>query len=62
MATRITTRFTAQSTAAEVVEGVDLTGKRVIVTGGGAGIGVETARACGRPPRRPSPADLSASA
>jgi NADP-dependent 3-hydroxy acid dehydrogenase YdfG len=44
MATRITTRFTAQSTAAEVVEGVDLTGKRVIVTGGGAGIGVETAR------------------
>lgn len=45
MAIRITTPFTAQSTAAEVVEGADLTGKRAIVTGGAAGIGVETARA-----------------
>jgi NAD(P)-dependent dehydrogenase (short-subunit alcohol dehydrogenase family) len=45
MATRITTPFTAQSTAAEVALGIDLTGKRVIVTGGAAGIGVETARA-----------------
>ncbi|WP_036323033.1 SDR family NAD(P)-dependent oxidoreductase [Microbispora sp. ATCC PTA-5024] len=42
---RITTPFTAQSTAAEVVEGVDLTGRRVVVTGGASGIGVETARA-----------------
>jgi NAD(P)-dependent dehydrogenase (short-subunit alcohol dehydrogenase family) len=42
---RITTRFTAASTAAEVVHGVDLTGVRAIVTGGSSGIGVETARA-----------------
>ncbi|GAA4181052.1 SDR family NAD(P)-dependent oxidoreductase [Streptosporangium oxazolinicum] len=43
--THITTPFTATSTAAEVVDGVDLTGRRVIVTGGASGIGVETARA-----------------
>jgi NAD(P)-dependent dehydrogenase (short-subunit alcohol dehydrogenase family) len=43
--TPITTSFTAQSTAAEVVDGIDLTGRRVIVTGGASGIGVETARA-----------------
>jgi NAD(P)-dependent dehydrogenase (short-subunit alcohol dehydrogenase family) len=42
---RITTPFGAESTAAEVVDGVDLTGKRAIVTGGASGIGVETARA-----------------
>jgi NAD(P)-dependent dehydrogenase (short-subunit alcohol dehydrogenase family) len=41
----ITTPFGAESTAAEVIEGLDLTGKRVIVTGGASGIGVETARA-----------------
>ncbi|MEV0969677.1 SDR family NAD(P)-dependent oxidoreductase [Microtetraspora glauca] len=41
----ITTSFTAESTAAEVVDGIDLTGRRVIVTGGASGIGVETARA-----------------
>jgi NAD(P)-dependent dehydrogenase (short-subunit alcohol dehydrogenase family) len=41
----ITTPFGAQSTAAEVVAGVDLTGRRAIVTGGASGIGVETARA-----------------
>ena len=41
----ITTPFTAQSTAAEVVDGIDLTGRRVIVTGGASGIGIETARA-----------------
>jgi NAD(P)-dependent dehydrogenase (short-subunit alcohol dehydrogenase family) len=45
MTTRITTPFNAESTAAEVVTGVDLTGRRVIVTGGASGIGVETARA-----------------
>ncbi|MFC6084721.1 SDR family NAD(P)-dependent oxidoreductase [Sphaerisporangium aureirubrum] len=45
MTARITTPFTAQSTAAEVVEGVDLTGRRAVVTGGASGIGVETARA-----------------
>src|SRR3954453_15418011 len=43
--TRITTPFGATSTAAEVVAGVDLSGKRAIVTGGASGIGVETARA-----------------
>ena len=43
--TRITTPFTAESTAAEVVDGIDLTGRRAIVTGGASGIGVETARA-----------------
>src|SRR5207237_6659454 len=42
---RITTPFGAQSTAAEVVAGIDLTGRRAIVTGGASGIGVETARA-----------------
>jgi NAD(P)-dependent dehydrogenase (short-subunit alcohol dehydrogenase family) len=42
---RITTPFGAQSTAAEVIAGIDLTGKRAIVTGGASGIGVETARA-----------------
>ena len=42
---RITTSFGAQSTAAEVIAGVDLSGKRAIVTGGSSGIGVETARA-----------------
>ncbi|SEL81889.1 SDR family NAD(P)-dependent oxidoreductase [Streptacidiphilus jiangxiensis] len=42
---RLTTPFGAESTAAEVVAGVDLTGRRVVVTGGASGIGVETARA-----------------
>src|SRR5207253_2471939 len=41
----IKTPFGFDSTAAEVVEGVDLSGKRAIVTGGSSGIGVETARA-----------------
>jgi NAD(P)-dependent dehydrogenase (short-subunit alcohol dehydrogenase family) len=43
--TLIGTPFTAESTAADVVEGIDLTGRRAIVTGGASGIGVETARA-----------------
>jgi NAD(P)-dependent dehydrogenase (short-subunit alcohol dehydrogenase family) len=42
---RITTPFDAESTAADVVAGIDLTGRRAIVTGGSSGIGVETARA-----------------
>jgi NAD(P)-dependent dehydrogenase (short-subunit alcohol dehydrogenase family) len=42
---RITTPFGAQSTAAEVIAGIDLRGTRAIVTGAGSGIGVETARA-----------------
>ena len=41
----ITTPFNAESTAAEVVAGIDLNGHRVIVTGGASGIGIETARA-----------------
>jgi NAD(P)-dependent dehydrogenase (short-subunit alcohol dehydrogenase family) len=42
---RIQTPFGFDSTAAEVIEGIDLSGKRAIVTGGSSGIGVETARA-----------------
>jgi NAD(P)-dependent dehydrogenase (short-subunit alcohol dehydrogenase family) len=42
---RIRTPFGAESTAAEVVEAIDLSGKRAIVTGSASGIGVETARA-----------------
>ena len=43
--TRFTTPFNAESTAAEVIAGVDLSGRRAIVTGAASGIGVETARA-----------------
>lgn len=43
--TRIETPFGFSSTAEEVAEGIDLTGRRAIVTGGASGIGVETARA-----------------
>ncbi|HEX3647108.1 MAG TPA: SDR family NAD(P)-dependent oxidoreductase [Pseudonocardiaceae bacterium] len=42
---RITTPFGAQSTAAEVILGVGLGGRRAVVTGGSSGIGTETARA-----------------
>ncbi|GAB2979380.1 SDR family NAD(P)-dependent oxidoreductase [Saccharothrix stipae] len=45
MTEHITTPFDADSTAAEVVAGIDLTGRRAVVTGGASGIGVETARA-----------------
>ena len=38
-------KFHAKSSALEVIEGHDLTGKEAIVTGGAAGIGVETVRA-----------------
>src|SRR5438445_2857404 len=37
--------FGATSTTDEVLAGVDLSGKRVLVTGVSAGLGVETARA-----------------
>jgi NAD(P)-dependent dehydrogenase (short-subunit alcohol dehydrogenase family) len=42
--TRITTPFGFRTTAAEVAEGISLSGKRAIVTGASSGIGVETAR------------------
>jgi NAD(P)-dependent dehydrogenase (short-subunit alcohol dehydrogenase family) len=41
----ITTPFGFDSTAAEVIAGVDLAGQRAIVTGASSGIGIETARA-----------------
>ncbi|HEX4731179.1 MAG TPA: SDR family NAD(P)-dependent oxidoreductase [Solirubrobacterales bacterium] len=41
----IRTPFGAETTALEVVEGIDLSGKRAVVTGGASGIGVETVRA-----------------
>ncbi|MEW2429042.1 SDR family NAD(P)-dependent oxidoreductase [Micromonospora sp. NPDC047644] len=41
----ITTSFAHHSTAMDVIRGVDLAGRRAIVTGGSSGIGVETARA-----------------
>lgn len=37
--------FGATTTAAEILDGIDLTGRRAIVTGGASGIGLETARA-----------------
>ncbi|WP_410813920.1 SDR family NAD(P)-dependent oxidoreductase [Micromonospora sp. 067-2] len=42
---RLSTPFTARATAAEIVDGVDLTGRRMIVTGGASGIGLEAVRA-----------------
>jgi len=44
-APRLTTPFGYETRAAEVLEGVDLSGRRAVVTGGGSGIGIETARA-----------------
>jgi NAD(P)-dependent dehydrogenase (short-subunit alcohol dehydrogenase family) len=43
--TTLTKTFGAKSTTDEVLAGVDLSGKRVLVTGVSAGLGVETARA-----------------
>ncbi|MFJ9757763.1 SDR family NAD(P)-dependent oxidoreductase [Streptomyces sp. NPDC101149] len=40
-----TTTFGVRATAAEVLDGVDLRGRRMIVTGGSSGLGVETVRA-----------------
>ena len=42
---RITSPFNAQSTAAEVISGHDLTGKTALVTNASSGLGIETARA-----------------
>ena len=41
----VKTQFGFSSTAAEVAAGIDLTGKRIIVTGAASGIGIETTRA-----------------
>jgi NAD(P)-dependent dehydrogenase (short-subunit alcohol dehydrogenase family) len=43
--TRITTPFGSRTTATEVVDGIDLAGRRAIVTGASSGIGVATAQA-----------------
>jgi NAD(P)-dependent dehydrogenase (short-subunit alcohol dehydrogenase family) len=45
MPTLISTPFGFDTTAAEVLDGVDLSGKRALVTGAASGIGIETARA-----------------
>ena len=41
----MTNNFGAKSTTDDVLDGIDLSGKRVLVTGVSAGLGVETARA-----------------
>lgn len=43
--TRISTPFGAKTPAAEILAGVDLTGRRIIVTGGASGIGAATVQA-----------------
>ncbi|MER6438958.1 SDR family NAD(P)-dependent oxidoreductase [Streptomyces sp. NPDC001185] len=43
--TLTTTPFGKRATAADVIDGVDLSGRRMIVTGGSSGLGVETVRA-----------------
>jgi NAD(P)-dependent dehydrogenase (short-subunit alcohol dehydrogenase family) len=45
---RIATAFGFSSTTSDVTEGIDFTGRRVVITGGASGIGIETARAFAR--------------
>ncbi|MGH3966574.1 MAG: hypothetical protein ACRDTV_00205 [Mycobacterium sp.] len=40
--------FTAAATADEVLQGIDLSGKNVVVTAGHVGLGLETTRALSR--------------
>ena len=42
---KIGSGFGAQSTAAEVVDGIDLSGRLAVITGGYSGVGIETTRA-----------------
>jgi len=42
---RVVSRFGARSTALQVIEGISLRGKNAMVTGGAAGLGLETSRA-----------------
>ena len=44
MTQKITTPFGFESTADDVIEGIDLSGSRAVVTGATSGLGVETAR------------------
>jgi NAD(P)-dependent dehydrogenase (short-subunit alcohol dehydrogenase family) len=45
---QISTGFGFQSTAADVAEGIDLCGRRAVVTGGASELGIETARELAR--------------
>lgn len=48
MSAQIATPYSALTTADEIVGALDLTGQRMIVTGGASGIGLETARSLAR--------------
>ena len=48
MTTHLTTPYSAETTADEIASGLDLTGQRMIVTGGASGIGAETATSLAR--------------
>jgi NAD(P)-dependent dehydrogenase (short-subunit alcohol dehydrogenase family) len=48
MTTRLASPFGFASTAADVIAGIDLSGRQALVTGAAGGIGVETARALAR--------------